>query len=180
MWWKGVCGEGGCGRHLRTQTQALHPPPDPEADSPLDPEADTAPPSDPESHWGGRYASYWNALLLLPCRLKGKLNTVARDYVLPDYTSVKRGYMRPLEETTGRAKGDEQVRNLHWAQLTISGLIRKKCGRCNKTAFKHWRRSPLCSWVLVVDKPIVSSVLLNVTKLSHYLLNVVHTVLFWV
>ena len=47
-------------------------------------------------------------------RLKGKLNTVARDYVLPDYTQVKRGYVRPQEETTGRAHGDEQVQNFRW------------------------------------------------------------------
>ncbi len=42
-------------------------------------------------------------------RLKGAANTVARDYVLPDYTQVKRGFVRPQSETTGRAKGDEQV-----------------------------------------------------------------------
>ena len=32
-----------------------------------------------------------------------------RDYVLPDYTHIKRGYVRPEEETTGRAQGNEQV-----------------------------------------------------------------------
>ena len=32
-----------------------------------------------------------------------------RDYVLPDYTHIKRGFIRPLEETTGKAKGSEQV-----------------------------------------------------------------------
>lgn len=32
-----------------------------------------------------------------------------RDYVLPDYTHIKRGYIRPPEETTGVAKDAEQV-----------------------------------------------------------------------
>lgn len=43
------------------------------------------------------------------CRKKGLENTVMRDYVLPDYTHIKRGYVRPQEETTGRAQGNEQV-----------------------------------------------------------------------
>lgn len=47
-----------------------------------------------------------NFLLL---RKKGKENTIARDYVLPDYTHIKRGYVRPPEETTGKAKDGEQV-----------------------------------------------------------------------
>lgn len=42
-------------------------------------------------------------------RKKGGENTVNRDYVLPDYTHIKRGYVRPQEETTGRAHGNEQV-----------------------------------------------------------------------
>lgn len=42
-------------------------------------------------------------------RKKGKENTIMRDYVLPDYTHIKRGYIRPPEETTGVAKDAEQV-----------------------------------------------------------------------
>lgn len=42
-------------------------------------------------------------------RKKGLENTVMRDYILPDYTHIKRGYVRPQEETTGRAQGNEQV-----------------------------------------------------------------------
>jgi len=45
-------------------------------------------------------------------RKKGAENTVMRDYVLPDYTHIKRGYVRPQEETTGKAKGNEQVQAL--------------------------------------------------------------------
>lgn len=32
--------------------------------------------------------------LLNLCRLKGAKNTVVRDYVLPDYTHIKRGYVK--------------------------------------------------------------------------------------
>ena len=28
------------------------------------------------------------------CRFKGAKNTVVRDYVLPDYTHIKRGYVK--------------------------------------------------------------------------------------
>lgn len=45
------------------------------------------------------------------CRLRGKENTIVRDYVLPDYTVIRRGYVRPPEETTGRPKDNEQVYN---------------------------------------------------------------------
>ena len=45
-------------------------------------------------------------------RKRGKENTIARDYVLPDYTHIKRGYVRPIEETTGRSKDGEQASTL--------------------------------------------------------------------
>lgn len=41
-------------------------------------------------------------------RLKGPENTISRDYILPDYTHIKRGYVRSQEESS-KAKGDEQV-----------------------------------------------------------------------
>ena len=30
----------------------------------------------------------------MPCRLRGTKNSVLRDYVLPDYTHIKRGYVK--------------------------------------------------------------------------------------
>jgi actin-related protein 6 len=51
-------------------------------------------------------------IIYLYNRKKGKDNTIARDYVLPDYTHIKRGFVRSLEETTGKAKDGEQVTNL--------------------------------------------------------------------
>ena len=42
-------------------------------------------------------------------RKKGKENTVAQDYVLPDYTHIKRGYVRPTDQPDSKSKGAEQV-----------------------------------------------------------------------
>ncbi|XP_063404961.1 actin-related protein 6-like [Mytilus trossulus] len=56
-------------------------------------------------------------------RKKGKENTIARDYVLPDYTHIKRGYVKPLEETTGRAKDGEQIIRMNNERFTIPELL---------------------------------------------------------
>lgn len=42
-------------------------------------------------------------------REKGTTNSIVRDYVLPDFTTIKRGYLRPREESTGKASDGEQV-----------------------------------------------------------------------
>lgn len=50
-------------------------------------------------------------------RLRGKLNTIVRDYVLPDYANIRKGYAKSQEDSTGRPAGSEQVnakRNLRW------------------------------------------------------------------
>ena len=36
-------------------------------------------------------------------------NHILRDYVLPDFTTIKRGYVRSLEESTGKSTAGEQV-----------------------------------------------------------------------
>ena len=36
-------------------------------------------------------------------------NTILRDYVLPDFTTIKRGYVRSLKDSTGKATSGEQV-----------------------------------------------------------------------
>ena len=36
------------------------------------------------------------------CQKKGKENTILRDYVLPDYTHIKRGYVKVSALVTGR------------------------------------------------------------------------------
>uniref|UniRef100_A0A8W8MKS3 Actin-related protein 6 n=2 Tax=Magallana gigas TaxID=29159 RepID=A0A8W8MKS3_MAGGI len=54
---------------------------------------------------------------------KGKENTIARDYVLPDYTHIKRGYVRPPEETTGKAKDGEQIIRMNNERFAIPELL---------------------------------------------------------
>ena len=42
------------------------------------------------------------------CRMKGAENTILREYVLPDFSQIKRGYVRQKDDTTERG-GEEQV-----------------------------------------------------------------------
>ena len=48
-------------------------------------------------------------LLCIYSRKRGAGNTVARDYVLPDYTHIKRGHVKSAAESSGKPKTDEQV-----------------------------------------------------------------------
>ena len=43
-------------------------------------------------------------------RKKGNDNTILRDYILPDFTTIKRGFLRSREESTGKVTDGEQVR----------------------------------------------------------------------
>lgn len=60
---------------------------------------------------------------MLTSRKKGLENTVMRDYVLPDYTHIKRGYVRPQEETTGKAQGNEQIIRMNNERFAIPELL---------------------------------------------------------
>lgn len=54
---------------------------------------------------------------------KRKLNTIARDYILPDYTNVKRGYIRPLEEMSTKYTGAEQLLKMNNERFTVPELL---------------------------------------------------------
>ncbi|KAJ8311032.1 hypothetical protein KUTeg_007588 [Tegillarca granosa] len=56
-------------------------------------------------------------------RRKGPLNTIARDYVLPDYTHIKRGFVRPIEETSGKSKDGEQIIRMNNERFAIPELL---------------------------------------------------------
>ena len=45
-------------------------------------------------------------------RQKPPTNDILRDYVLPDFTSIKRGYLRSKEESDGKSPNGEQVNRL--------------------------------------------------------------------
>lgn len=40
-------------------------------------------------------------------------NKVVRDYVLPDFTTLRRGYMKSREESTGKPEEGKPVSGLH-------------------------------------------------------------------
>ncbi|KAK8722251.1 hypothetical protein OTU49_012340 [Cherax quadricarinatus] len=50
-------------------------------------------------------------------------NTILRDYVLPDFTTIKRGYVRSLEESTGKATGSEQIVRLNNERVSVPELL---------------------------------------------------------
>ncbi|KAI8752843.1 actin-related protein 6-like isoform X1 [Biomphalaria glabrata] len=55
-------------------------------------------------------------------RLKYPENTISRDYILPDYTHIKRGYVRAPEDS-GKAKGDEQMIRMNNERFAIPELL---------------------------------------------------------
>ncbi|ESO89188.1 hypothetical protein LOTGIDRAFT_229086 [Lottia gigantea] len=56
-------------------------------------------------------------------RKRGKENTIARDYVLPDYTHIKRGYVRPTDQTTGKAQGNEQIIRMNNERFAVPEIL---------------------------------------------------------
>ncbi|XP_037775751.1 actin-related protein 6-like [Penaeus monodon] len=56
-------------------------------------------------------------------RKSKELNTILRDYVLPDFTTIKRGYVRTREESTGKATAGEQLIRLNNERFTIPELL---------------------------------------------------------
>ncbi|ODN00840.1 Actin-related protein 6 [Orchesella cincta] len=50
-------------------------------------------------------------------------NTIIREYVLPDYSSIRRGYVRKVEETGQRAKSTEQILRLNNERFTVPELM---------------------------------------------------------
>ncbi|GFO41916.1 actin-related protein 6-like, partial [Plakobranchus ocellatus] len=54
--------------------------------------------------------------------LKGPKNTISRDYILPDYTHIKRGHVRPPEDS-GKSKGDEQMIRMNNERFAVPELL---------------------------------------------------------
>ncbi|CAG7837909.1 unnamed protein product, partial [Allacma fusca] len=50
-------------------------------------------------------------------------NTIVRDYALPDYTNIRRGYIKPLEETGKKSAENEQVLRMNNERFTIPELL---------------------------------------------------------
>ncbi|XP_005104689.1 actin-related protein 6 [Aplysia californica] len=56
-------------------------------------------------------------------RKKYPENTISRDYILPDYTHIKRGYVRTQEESSKKSKGDEQMIRMNNERFAVPELL---------------------------------------------------------
>ncbi|XP_031574279.1 actin-related protein 6-like [Actinia tenebrosa] len=59
------------------------------------------------------------------CRLKGQENTIVRDYVLPDYSQIKRGYIKPLDEMwdSSKKKDNEQILRMNNERFSVPEIL---------------------------------------------------------
>ena len=67
-------------------------------------------------------AQDWEAEVRL-ARNKGKENTIARDYVLPDFTTIRRGYMKSQEESTGKPAEGEQIIRMNNERFMVPEIL---------------------------------------------------------
>lgn len=56
-------------------------------------------------------------------KLKNKENTIVRDYVLPDYANIRKGYVKSQEESTGKAVNSEQLIRLNNERFCVPELL---------------------------------------------------------
>ncbi|XP_014782503.1 actin-related protein 6 [Octopus bimaculoides] len=56
-------------------------------------------------------------------RLNRKDNSIGRDYILPDYTNIHRGYMNSLEESTGKSKENEQLIRVNNERFSVPEIL---------------------------------------------------------
>ena len=80
-------------------------------------------------------------------RLRGKANTLSVDYVLPDYTHVKRGFVRKSNEPANK---QEQVGYL------LSDSVEVVC-----STFESWQNSKLFDYRLYINSLSVANVIFS-------------------
>ncbi|KAF2359909.1 Actin family [Trinorchestia longiramus] len=56
-------------------------------------------------------------------RQKPPVNDILRDYVLPDFTSIKRGYLRSREDSDGKSPNGEQLIRLNNERFAVPELL---------------------------------------------------------
>jgi len=54
---------------------------------------------------------------------RGKENHIARDYVLPDFTSIRRGFMKPENQSTGRPEEGEQLIRMNNERFMVPEIL---------------------------------------------------------
>jgi actin-related protein 6 len=62
---------------------------------------------------------------LFSYRLKTRENTNIRDYVLPDYANIRKGYAKSQEDSTGIPQNNEQIIRLNNERFTVPELLFK-------------------------------------------------------
>lgn len=70
----------------------------------------------------------------MPCRLRGTKNSVLRDYVLPDYTHIKRGYVK--------------VSGIHCFKVLCSFDVDNVLFQCKRQQTETLRKKQTDSWSL--------------------------------
>eukprot|EP00095_Tigriopus_kingsejongensis_P000859 snap_masked-scaffold1668_size31705-processed-gene-0.0 protein:Tk00859 transcript:snap_masked-scaffold1668_size31705-processed-gene-0.0-mRNA-1 annotation:"actin-related protein 6" len=50
-------------------------------------------------------------------------NTIARDYILPDFTALRRGIMKSSEKSTGRSEEGEQIVRMNNERFTVPEIL---------------------------------------------------------
>eukprot|EP00795_Rhopilema_esculentum_P005169 gene5169-300_t len=73
---------------------------------------------------GGGIALHGFSLYLNVAKMREE-NIIARDYVLPDYANVKRGYIRPVEQMWEKYRGEEQLLRMNNERFTVPELLFK-------------------------------------------------------
>ena len=56
-------------------------------------------------------------------RKRGRENTIARDYVLPDFTSIRRGFMKSEEESSGKPEEGEQLIRMNNERFMVPEIL---------------------------------------------------------
>jgi len=56
-------------------------------------------------------------------QLRGKENLVARDYVLPDFTTIRRGFMKTQEKSTGKPSDGEQIIRMNNERFMVPEVL---------------------------------------------------------
>ena len=56
-------------------------------------------------------------------KMRGQDNTMARDYVLPDFTSIRRGFMKSQEDSSGRPEEGEQLIRMNNERFMVPEIL---------------------------------------------------------
>ena len=54
---------------------------------------------------------------------RGQDNSIARDYVLPDFTSIRRGFMKSWEDSSGRPEEGEQLIRMNNERFMVPEIL---------------------------------------------------------